>query len=87
MSDDTRSHRAKLTRAQVREIRRVLAEELISYCALAGRYGVSEPTISQIANYQTWREPVTPPVIEHRPTRGGDPDADTNKEAIRNLGQ
>jgi hypothetical protein len=53
MSDDTRSHRAKLTRAQVREIRRVLAEELISYCALAGRYGVSEPTISQIANYQT----------------------------------
>jgi AraC-like DNA-binding protein len=87
MSDDVAWHRAKLTLKQVREIRRMLEYEPISYAALARRFGLSEPTISQIANYQTWREPVTPPVIEHRPTRGGDPDADTNKEAIRNLGQ
>jgi DNA invertase Pin-like site-specific DNA recombinase len=68
MSDDVRHHRAKLSRAQVREIRRTLEYERISYAALARRYGVSAPTISQIANYQTWRERDTPPVIEHSPT-------------------
>jgi AraC-like DNA-binding protein len=53
MSDDVAWHRAKLTLKQVREIRRMLEYEPISYAALARRFGLSEPTISQIANYQT----------------------------------
>ena len=61
MTDRRLSHRAKLTPNQVREIRRILATEPVSYAALARRFGVSEPTISQIANYQTWRDPVEAP--------------------------
>ena len=55
MTDPKPHHRAKLTPDQVREIRRILAEKPVSYATLAGRYGVSEPAISHIANYQTWR--------------------------------
>jgi DNA invertase Pin-like site-specific DNA recombinase len=55
-SGDVAWHRAKLTAAQVREIRRMVAEEPVSYAAIARRFGVSAPTISQIANYRTWRE-------------------------------
>ena len=63
MIDPRLNHRAKLTPNQVREIRRILATEPVSYAALARRFGVSEPTISQIANYQTWRDPVEAPPV------------------------
>ena len=63
MRDEVRPPRAKLTRAQVREIRRTLEYEPISYAALARHHGVSAPTIAQIAH-----SPAT--LTRVRPKRG-----------------
>ena len=88
MSDDVRHHQAKLTLKQVREIRRILEYEPISYAALARRYGVSAPTISQIANYQTWRDIDRPQANAPPPHQSvTDADPDTIKATIRALGQ
>ena len=66
MSDPNPHHRAKMTPDQVRDIRRILANEPVSYATLARRYGVAEPTISHIANNQTWRYLLEPaPVHPH----------------------
>lgn len=44
---------AKLNSAEVAEIRKMAGE--ITQRALAKRYGVAQPTISAIVNYQTWK--------------------------------
>ena len=64
MPDPKPPRLAKLTPDQAREIRRLLAEQPVSYATLARRYGVSEPTISHIANAQTWRHLLEPPPPE-----------------------
>jgi transcriptional regulator with XRE-family HTH domain len=88
MPDEIRPPRAKLTLKQVREIRRILEYEPISYAALARRYGVSAPTISQIANYQTWRDIDRPQANAPPPHQSvTDADPDTIKATIRALGQ
>jgi len=53
-----RNNRAKLTWADVREIRAIYAAGGVSTTALAQQYGVSQPAVSQIILRKTWREPV-----------------------------
>lgn len=50
-----KANAAKLTPADVVEIRRTCDERLMSQRALAEKYGVSKNTIQNIARRQTWR--------------------------------
>jgi len=45
---------AKLRWPQVREIRRLFALGTKSQLAIAQRFGISQPTVSQIIRYDTW---------------------------------
>ncbi len=56
-----RQGRAKLTEANVRDILRRLADGTASPKALAAEYGVSQPTITQIARGDRWRHVERPP--------------------------
>lgn len=50
------SHRAKLTLAQVAEIRDHLALGRERHCDIAARYGVATSTVAAISRGQNWRE-------------------------------
>lgn len=52
---DEACHQAKLTAADVREIRRRRAEAGVPYSALAAAYGVTKTNAWYIVNRRTWR--------------------------------
>ena len=85
MTEPKPHHRAKLTPEQVREIRRILADEPVSYATLAGRYGVSEPAISHITNFQTWRDLDRPQPVPGVPDAVSALDRDGRSESIRQV--
>lgn len=51
-----RSGTAKVTREIALEIRKQYASRKYDQKALAKRFGISQPTVSDIVNYVTWRE-------------------------------
>lgn len=63
-----RNHAAKLTEAQVVEIKRLLLRGA-GYRFLAERYGVTKTTIASIAKNKSWRHVPWPPALVSRRER------------------